>query len=340
MQPSRLGLGLTLSLLMHLALLLAPAALFSRLAAPWELAPANAEIEARLRPLARPQLMPTHPPRKKSPRRSQLPAPQAPLAPLPPAPETATAPSPATPSLPQASTVAAPPPALAVAEPPPPPGVDLPRQGRIQFNVSRGDQGLVVGRAVHRWRLDGGRYELSNVTETTGLAAIFRPVRMVQSSVGALSGSTLQPREYRSERDGKLVDAASFDWSAKRLSYGGRSVPLLAGAQDMLSAFYQLGRQAAEAGMELPLTTGRKFEIYSFLLLGEEKLTLPFGEVRTIHLKSGGEPGRDATEVWLAPSMRGLPLKIRYTDREGEAFNQIAAEIEFDDNTATAAEKR
>jgi len=258
-----------------------------------------------------------------------------------PAPPEAPAPVPSTPqpppptAAPEAQGLAP-----APAEPEAPPGIELPRAGRIQFAVTRGDHGFVVGRAVHRWRHDGTRYEISNLTETTGLAGLFRPVRMVQASEGEVSGTTLQPREYRSERDGKLVDAARFDWPGGRVSYAGdRTAPLVAGAQDMLSAFYQLGRQAVEGGVEMALTTGKKFETYRFVVLGEEKLTLRFGEVRTIHLKSGGEPGRDATEVWLAPTLRGLPLKIRYTDRNGDAFEQIAEEIEFDDNPAALAEK-
>jgi len=349
MQRSRLVLGLALSLLMHLLLLAAPAALFSKLLPPWESPPAPAEIEATLRPMPRPQLAPSHAPRKRAPRHD-LPRPTAspmPSAPLPeplleppPTPPEAMVPVPATPQPTPAVAPDAQGPVASPAPPATPPGMELPRNGRIQFSVSRGDHGFVVGRAVHRWRHDGAHYEIDNLTETTGLAWIFRPVTMVQASRGEVSGSNLQPREYRSERDGKLVDAASFDWAGGRLSFAGdRSAPLVAGAQDMLSAFYQLGRQAVEGGVEMALTTGKKFETYRFVVLGEEKLTLRFGEVRTIHLKSGGEPGKDATEVWLAPTLHGLPLKIRYIDRNGDAFEQTAEEIDFGDQPATMPEK-
>ncbi len=346
MRSSRLGLGLSLSLLMHLILLLAPAALFSRLLAPWESPPPALEIEARLRPIPRPQKPPAHRPRQ-PPSRTPLPTlAAAPLA-VPALPEDFLAPPPSPPEI-QATAQPAPSrskpetPGTERAEPPTvAAGLELPRAGRIKFAVNRGDQGFVIGRAVHRWRRDGSHYEISNVTETTGLAALFRPVTMVQTSQGEMLGNTLQPHEYRSERDGKRIDAASFDWPGAKLSFGGgQSAKLTGGAQDMLSAFYQLGRQGYEGGAELALTTGKKFETYRFIVQGEEKLALRFGEVRTIHLKSGGEPGRDATEVWLAPSLRGLPLKIRYTDRNGESFEQIAEEIEFEDQAATTDEKR
>ncbi len=345
MPSSRLGFGLALSLALHLALLAMPAAIFSGLLTPQDSAPASTEIEARLRPLAKPPLAPAVAPRKRA-RRAASPRPvlsalSAPslaevLAPPPSPPEAMASPDRQTPETVPAAT-----PTPVVEPQATPTGVPLPPAGRIQFAVNRGDKGFVIGRAVHRWRHDGARYEISNTTETTGLAALFRPVTMVQTSSGAVVGTTLQPREYRSERDGKVVDAASFDWATLRLSYGsGRSATLTTGAQDMLSAFYQLGRQAIEGGMELALTTGKKYESYRFVVLGEETLNLRFGEVRTIHLKSGGAAGSDATEVWLAPALFGLPLKIRYTDRNGDAYDQLAEEIEFEDQTNAGADKR
>lgn len=334
MPSSHLGLGLALSLVLHLALLVTPWSLL-----PWESEPK--EIEARLllqAPAPRPpQPVPARPAKKRIPiERGPTPVlPQLPLL------EDALSPPPSPPGLPaapvaQAPTAGAAPAIRAVAAAAAPAGTALPRSGRIQFAVNRGDQGFVIGRAVHRWRQDGARYQIESLTETTGLAAIFRPVTMVQKSEGDIVAATLQPREYRNERDGRLVEAASFDWAGQRLSYtGGRSATLVAGSQDMLSAFYQLGRQGPEGGVELALTTGKKYETYRFVALGEETLNLRFGEVRTIRLKSGGEPGSDATEVWLAPALYGLPMKIRYTDRNGDAFDQTAEEIEIDQEPGT-----
>ena len=42
------------------------------------------------------------------------------------------------------------------------------------------------------------------------------------------------------------------------------------------------------------------------------------------------QSGNDSIEVWLAVGIgadsRGLPLKIRFTDRKGEIFDQLAEE--------------
>jgi hypothetical protein len=38
--------------------------------------------------------------------------------------------------------------------------------------------------------------------------------------------------------------------------------------------------------------------------------------------------GNDTIELWIAADMRGLPLKIRFTDRKGEIFDQLAQDID------------
>jgi len=210
----------------------------------------------------------------------------------------------------------------------------LPRQGHIRFSISRGDQGFVVGQSVHRWRHDGSHYTLTSVTETTGLAALFKPARVTQSSEGELDAAGLRPGEFRTERNGIPGEAANFDWTGMKLKLSAgsqREVDLVSGAQDLLSMFYQLGAAYTAASREpntLMVATGRKFERYPFEVLREETLTTGLGAVRTAHLRSVA--GIEAIDVWLGLELRGLPVKIRYTDREGETFEQNADEIEFD----------
>ena len=60
-------------------------------------------------------------------------------------------------------------------------------------------------------------------------------------------------------------------------------------------------------------------------------MALPTGERRAMHLKTLS--GNDSIELWLAvgkdADTRGLPLKIRFTDRKGEIFDQLADEIDI-----------
>jgi hypothetical protein len=214
---------------------------------------------------------------------------------------------------------------------PQPVRISLPGKGRVRYTITRGDGGFVIGQSVHTWEHDGFTYKLQSVTETTGLAAIFKPARVVQSSQGEVTTEGLKPREFRHERVGGL-DTASFDWARRVVAYAGREGSIAAGTQDMLSMYYQLVLLAPKGdSLDMPIATGRKLESYRFEVLGEEAVGLASGERRAWHLKT--RSGNDTIEVWLGvgkgADMRGLPLKIRFTDRKGEIFDQLADEIDI-----------
>ena len=229
--------------------------------------------------------------------------------------------------------VAAPPaPDVVPADPAPPPVVPiaLPGKGRVRYVITRGEGGFVVGQSVHTWEHDGQTYKLQSVTETTGIAAIFKPARVVQSSQGEVTAEGLKPREFRHERVGGL-DTASFDWARRVVAYAGREEGLAAGTQDMLSMYYQVVLLAPKSGaLDMPIATGRKLESFRIETVGEEVVVLPAGERRA--MRSRIRSGNDTIDLWIAPDMRGLPLKIRFTDRKGEIFDQLAADIDIQEN--------
>ena len=210
----------------------------------------------------------------------------------------------------------------------------LPRRGSIRFAVSRGDKGFVVGQSVHRWSHDGKTYTLTSLTETTGVAALFKSVRVVWTSEGEIGVGGLRPHEFHTEKDGNRGDAASFNWTTAKLALSGgpqREVALVPGAQDMLSMFYQLSAMSpvlSHEQSEFFVTTGRKLERYAFAVLGEEKLATRYGGQRTLHVRTLA--GDQTIDVWLAFELRGLPVKIRYTDGKGDSFDQNAEDIEYE----------
>jgi hypothetical protein len=246
---------------------------------------------------------------------------------------------PSIPSVPAASS--APPAALPVEPPPPvavspaptvapapvPARIALPARGRVRYAITRGEEGFVIGQTTYTWQQDGFTYTLQSVAETTGLVALFKSARVLQSSRGEVTAAGLKPREFRHERVGG-VDTANFDWARGVVAYAGREDGIAAGTQDMLSMYYQLVLLAPKAGtLEMPIATGRKLETYRIEVLGEEVLALPAGERRASRLRI--RSGNDTIELWIAPDMRALPLKIRFTDRKGEIFDQVAQDIEI-----------
>jgi hypothetical protein len=263
-----------------------------------------------------------------------VPPPAPPLAAPPPKPVTkpprlATSAPTAAPSAPPAPAASSPAPvAASPATPvaPSAPAVTIPNvRGGIRYQWTRGEQGLIVGQAQHRWEVQDGSYRMTAVIETAGLAALFRAVRVEQSSEGSIDAAGFHPRSFRVVQAGKATIGADFaDGNVTTL--GQAATPAPADAQDLLSFHYQLGWTQRQGVQTVAVATGKKFDRIRFEAVGEETLETPAGTFRTRHYRSSGE---DVTEVWSALEYAGLPVKIRFTDRKGEVFDQLAQEIQL-----------
>jgi hypothetical protein len=236
----------------------------------------------------------------------------------------------AMPESPELATVVSTP----VADPAGPPVVEavpveprLPARGMIRYRVDRGDQEFMVGDSTHDWEIVDGTYRITSVSETNGLVALFKPVRIELESRGRLTAEGLQPEHFMIRRGGRDTrEKAEFDWVQMQVQVGNSAVqPLARGAQDLLSFYYQLGYLPhPEAGGTLPIATGKKYLSYRFEPLGDEIVETPAGSLRTLHLRVKDDT---TTELWLAYDYLLLPVKIRHLDRKGDSFVQVATEI-------------
>lgn len=221
--------------------------------------------------------------------------------------------------------------APAVAAPAPGPGFqgqgEFPPHGEIRFAVYRGDRDLLVGQAVHRWDISADRYRLASVTETTGLAALFKPMRIETESSGRFDRQGFHPEHYQVVKNGRVDERADFDDVAGQVRMTDRETqPLRPGSQDLLSLHYQLAYQPGlDAGAAFAVATGKRYDQFQFDALGETWLETPAGRFRTLHLQ---HLGRNRTEIWLALDHLLLPVQIRHTDRKGDVFRLTAVGID------------
>ncbi len=202
-------------------------------------------------------------------------------------------------------------------------------QGRIRYIVYKGEQGMEVGQEIHQWEVADGLYHLTGTLETTGLAAVFKSLRIVKDSRGRIDGSGLHPEHFVVTRNGRETgERADFDLDAGTVSVAGRAAqPAAAGAQDLMSFQYQLGLLLPSGRLDVPLATGKKYASFRFERLADENLTTPAGTFRTRHYRAADD---STTEVWLAVERSGVPVKIRHTDRNGDVFDEVAADISLD----------
>jgi len=264
-----------------------------------------------------PPASPVAAPKRHKPSKSAMAAVAKPAAVEPPAP--VDVPGEIAPESPSTATVAPAEPVKAV----------LPASGSIRYAIFRGAQGFQVGRAEHRWEFtDDGHYRLTGVTETSGLAALLKPVRLEVESVGQLKAGGLQPATYRTRKNGQATtENADFDWAAGEvhLTRDGSVRPIAPGSQDLLSLNYQLAYLERLAdGQSIGVVTGRKYERHALDALGEEDIDTPAGRFRTLHLRAASD---NVTEIWIALDRQRLPVKIRFTDKKGDSFEQVATEL-------------
>lgn len=207
----------------------------------------------------------------------------------------------------------------------------LPARGGIHYAVYRGTQGFEVGRAMHEWEFNAdGTYRIRITTETSGLAALFKSIRIEMESRGRFVAGGLQPERMTTLRNGaETNENAEFDWNTRQvtLTRDGKHYDLAEGAQDVVSFHYQLVfvPQLAD-GASIGVATGKKFERYRFEAVGEEMLETPSGNFRTLHVRVQTD---STTELWLALDRQLLPIKIRHTDRKGESFEQVAVDLGY-----------
>lgn len=205
----------------------------------------------------------------------------------------------------------------------------MPARGRIVFTVFRGEHGLQIGRNTNQWEIRDGAYRLASRTETTGWLALIRPYTVETESRGRVGAAGLRPDQFSNRRNGEESnETASFDWSRMRVKLGTKPdpLPLEAGSQDVLSFNYQFGfLRPLPARGELWVATGKKYERYEYEVAGEEVLTTPAGRFRTVHVKV---PGERTTELWLAVDRHLLPAKMRFIDKNGDVYDQVASEFQ------------
>jgi hypothetical protein len=154
----------------------------------------------------------------------------------------------------------------------------------------------------------------------------------VQTSTGLLTNHGLEPTRFADKVRSEV--AAHFERNRSKITFSANTpdAPLLPGAQDHLSVFMQLSSMLGgepdhfAPGTEVPFqAVGPKSSEWWVFKVGElEALTLPGGEVKAIKLHRDPTGEYDPkVEVWLAPGMGYLPVRVRLVQTNGDFVEQL-----------------
>jgi hypothetical protein len=195
----------------------------------------------------------------------------------------------------------------------------LPPSTRLDYRLSGWYRGELQGLARVDWLRQADRYQVRLSVRVPGM------VERRMLSEGVLTENGLSPRRYDQETDAlfSATRRETMRFSADRVYLvNGRSEPSPPGVQDTASQFVQMslrfltGRQRLQAGdtVAMPLALPRRVGVWTYDVLGPVTLALPFDPaLPTFHLKpraDAARPGEMTVEMWLAPGLQFLPVRI------------------------------
>lgn len=201
---------------------------------------------------------------------------------------------------------------------------------RLLYDVRANARGLALdAQAELLWHHDSDAYD-ARLDLTLPLVGTRR-----QTSVGRITAAGLAPTRFSDRARSEL--AAHFERAPDGV--GGKVIfsantpaaPLLAGAQDRLSVFLQLGAMLAGAPDEyrsgttisVQIVGPSDDDIWKFSVGDTEQLHLPIGDLDAAKLTRNPRREFDSkVEMWLAPSLGYLPIRIRLTQANGDQFDQ------------------
>jgi hypothetical protein len=212
-------------------------------------------------------------------------------------------------------------PASAVAGAPP---FEWPASTRLSYVLTGNYRGDVNGTAQVEWIRVDDRYQV-NLDLVIGPE--FSPlVTRRMTSEGNIAASGLVPTRYDEDTQVVMRDrrrmSVVFEAYAVVLANGQRR-ERLEGVQDTASQFIQMTyvfsaqpeRLRVGGSVEFPLALPRAMDSYVYEVVEAQTLKTPFGPLASFHLKPRPRPTRRpnelTVELWIAPELRYLPVRIR-----------------------------
>lgn len=205
----------------------------------------------------------------------------------------------------------------------------LPPSMTLSYEVVASRKGVSLpASSTLRYTQDGGAYDAR-----MEIKAMFVGSR-TQTSKGTVDPvAGLQPVRFGDKTKSEL--AAHFDRSrqppAVRFSANTPDATLQPYTQDRLSVLFQLAAMLAGdpkrlgPGSTIAIHTAgpRDADMWQFKVAAADELSLPAGKLTAIHLVRTPMHAHDnQVEVWLAPSLGHMPVRVLWTQANGDVVDQ------------------
>ncbi|OXC72632.1 DUF3108 domain-containing protein [Caballeronia sordidicola] len=203
----------------------------------------------------------------------------------------------------------------------------VPPSGELRYDTRINGVMNQIG-TIH-WVNDGQHYEM--------VVSIPLPFvgPYVYSSKGHIDGFGIAPEQYSEQRGRRAADITVFDRTTKQLVYTRtpNNQPLADGAEDRFSVVMQLSSlvrgspDAYKPGVvrQFSVADNDSNEIWPIETVGDENVQTADGNVQARHFTR--LPRRDGDrrrlDIWLAPALGWLPVRILQTEPNGMQIEML-----------------
>ncbi|HVE49016.1 MAG TPA: DUF3108 domain-containing protein [Casimicrobiaceae bacterium] len=212
----------------------------------------------------------------------------------------------------------------------------LPPRVDLAYKVFYG-AGFWIGSATYRFEHSGNRYRIATVGEARGLAALLLRGKGRMESSGLITRAGLQPHEFVVDKfNARGAERADFDWeSGVATLHGDKVAPLELPTYDILALMWQFYFQPPQSTrQDFALATTRRLMRASVARERNETIQWGRGDIETEVWHRTSDDGKTEAYVWLAPSMRWLPIKMRVISTTRGTVEALLDQIRVDERYA------
>lgn len=214
--------------------------------------------------------------------------------------------------------------------------VDVPPSAALHYSIRSQQSGLSIGGdATVRWTSNGKTFSASSEARAMLLGKILE-----SNSEGIIDRYGLEPLSFTQKRFRKDATTTTFDRAARRIRFSAsqQTYPINGGEQDRNSVIWQLIAVARAAPTRFKPGSSWHFFVagqhdadpWTFKVVGRDRIATPLGELDALHVLK--EPPPDAkgqrVDIWLAPKRAWYPVRLRYTDADGDFIEQTLQQID------------
>ncbi|MCX4188174.1 DUF3108 domain-containing protein [Methylophaga sp. OBS4] len=169
-----------------------------------------------------------------------------------------------------------------------------------------------------------GLRRFTSSSQASGVFSFFKPDVIKETSLWSMVKGQVQPQQYRYQRKGGKKDKnlhVDFDWNKRIASIDDQKHPwqLKIEPETLDKLVYQISlMQDLAQGLkqfDYRIADGGRLKTYRIEVLGEELITTPMGQIKTVKLTRHREAPKDReTTLWCAPALNYLPVKLEHTE--------------------------